>query len=119
MKLTKKELEIMQILWKQPEPLSARGIVRVNPELSQNTVQSVLSKLLKKGLIENSGYGKTSTNITREYQAVLSEESYLEQNVSRSAINNLLTSFVATNTTLAELDDLERVIEQRKKELRK
>lgn len=119
MQLTKKELEIMQILWEQQEPLSARDIVRVNPDLSQNTVQSVLSKLLKKQIIVNSGYGKTSTNITREYKALLSEEDYLEQNISRSAINNLLTSFVATHTTMAELDDLERSIEKRKQQLRK
>jgi len=43
--LSKREKEIMSILWTSEQPLKASEIVKLNPNLTMNTVQSVLTKL--------------------------------------------------------------------------
>lgn len=48
LKLTKKELEIMNILWEAQTDLTARQIVDSYPSIVMSTAQNVLNKLLKK-----------------------------------------------------------------------
>lgn len=41
-RLTKRETQIMNVLWSSDEPLSAHDILVLAPELSRNTIQIVL-----------------------------------------------------------------------------
>ncbi len=50
--LTKRDMDVMNILWDSDEPKTAALIVKAKPELTMNTVQAVLRKLLKNNLIE-------------------------------------------------------------------
>lgn len=43
-RLTKRETQIMNVLWSSDEPLSAHDILVLAPELSRNTIQIVLKK---------------------------------------------------------------------------
>lgn len=51
-KLTSREVDIMNILWASEKPLIASEIADSRPDLTVNTVQAVLRKLLKYQLIE-------------------------------------------------------------------
>ena len=44
--LSRRELDIMNVLWEEGKPLKASDFPDRKPELSINTVQSVLKKLL-------------------------------------------------------------------------
>lgn len=60
--LTKKELQLMTVLWNSSVALSANDISNINPDLNKNTIQVVLKKLLDKDLIkvDNIGYSGTA-----------------------------------------------------------
>lgn len=49
--LTRRESQIMTILWNSERPLSAAEVVAIAPELSKNTIQIVLKKLLTLGYV--------------------------------------------------------------------
>ena len=51
-KLTSREVDIMNILWTSGKPLIASEIADCRPDLTINTVQAVLRKLLKYQLVE-------------------------------------------------------------------
>ena len=60
-RLSKRELDIMEVLWDANEPLSANDILNLIPDITMNTIQPNLKKLMKKGFIEVSGVGYTKT----------------------------------------------------------
>jgi len=45
--LTKRQQEIMEILWNSPEPLKASDIVKLDESFNINTVQAALRVLLE------------------------------------------------------------------------
>ena len=50
--LTKRELDVMTILWESSKPLVASEITKMDESLNINTVQAVIRKLLDKKYIE-------------------------------------------------------------------
>ena len=50
--LTKKENEVMSILWQSDKPLTAHMITEIEQSLSIYTVQQVLQRLLKMNYVE-------------------------------------------------------------------
>lgn len=47
-KVTDREMDVLNIMWTKKEPLVASDICKINPSLSINTVRSVLRNLLKR-----------------------------------------------------------------------
>ena len=74
--LTKCYLEVMTILWSGEGPKTASLIVKDNPELTMNTVQAVLRKLLKDKLIKVADIVYSGTVLTRSYEPVISQEKF-------------------------------------------
>lgn len=56
---TKKENEIMDILWKHDVAMSANDIKLASKDLSINTIQQTLQKLLEIKYIKVAGIGRT------------------------------------------------------------
>ena len=52
MKLTKRELDVMKILWNAKKPLMVSEIVQLDNDSTIYSVQRLISNLLKKGMIE-------------------------------------------------------------------
>ena len=50
--LSKRELDVMNVLWNSPKPLMASEIAQLNSALSINTVHTVLKSLLKNNFVE-------------------------------------------------------------------
>ena len=74
--LTKRDLEVMTILWSGEGPKTASLIVKDNPELTMNTVQAVLRKLLKDKLIKVADIVYSGTVLPRSYEPVISQEKF-------------------------------------------
>ena len=51
MKLTKRELDVMKILWNAKKPLMVSEIVQLDNDSTIYSVQRLISNLLKKGMI--------------------------------------------------------------------
>jgi len=75
--LTKRDLDVMNILWDSDAPKTAALIVKSKPELTMNTVQAVLRKLLKNNLIEVAEIVYSGTVLTRSYSPLVSQEDFL------------------------------------------
>ncbi len=74
--LTKRDLEVMTILWSGEGPKTASLIVKDKPDLTMNTVQAVLRKLLKDKLIKVADIVYSGTVLTRSYEPVISQEKF-------------------------------------------
>ena len=112
--LTKKERTIMDILWNATSSLSASEIKDTSPDLNINTVQQVLRNLLKCKFIEV--FNKKS--LTRTYKPVVSQAQYISAFISDSNRFKLLCGLVDEEDDLDSLNELQKLINKRKKEIR-
>ena len=114
--LTKKEEQIMEILWESEKALSARDIQNQSNDLSIFTVQQVLQRLLKYEYVEVSDYGTSHNSITRLYSPLINESEYISRSLSENTVSGMALSFVDRN---GSLEALSRLIDERVKELKK
>lgn len=78
MYLTKNEIEIMDVLWKEERALSRGEILSLSEEKSwmDSSVHILLNSMLKKGAIREAGFVKCGKTCGRVYEAALSCEEY-------------------------------------------
>lgn len=79
--LTKRDLDVLNILWESDDPKTAAQIVKAGPELTMNTVQAVLRKLLKNKLVEIAEIVYSGTVLTRSYKPIISQEIFFLNDV--------------------------------------
>lgn len=121
--LTDREMDVMKILWSSKEPLVASEVAKKGDSLSNNTVQSVLRKLLEKKYIVVADIVYSGTVLTRSYKPiVLKKDLLLEQFVSQfnkdddtipipSLVGTLLKHEKNEKETI---EKLEKLLEERK-----
>ncbi|RKD34983.1 BlaI/MecI/CopY family transcriptional regulator [Lacrimispora algidixylanolytica] len=121
--LTDREMDVMKILWSSNEPLVASEISKRGDSLSNNTVQSVLRKLLDKNYIVVADIVYSGTVLTRSYKPiVLKKDLLLEQFVSQFnkdddmiTIPNLVGTLLKHEKNEKEtIEKLEKLLEERK-----
>lgn len=74
--LTKRDFDIMTILWNSQTSMRASEIVEADSNLNINTVQAVLRKLLKNGYIEVADIVYSGTVLSRSYQPIISKNEF-------------------------------------------
>lgn len=118
-KLTAKEEEVMQVLWKL-EPVYVKDMVPyfTNPPLHYNTVSTIVRNLEEKGYIGHRAYGNT-----HEYYAVVSKEDYQNRFVLKKVVGDYfdnsyknLVSYFAQNEKISadELREILAMIDKKK-----
>lgn len=121
-RITKKQLEIMKILWNSDKPLIASEILKKNDSLNINTIQACLRALVTKQFIKVDGIVYSGTVLTRSYSPLVSQEEFLgtacQDIIGKAKTSSLIASLIDTETSLEELDELEKLIEEKKKELK-
>lgn len=127
-KLTKRDIEILSILWNSNRSLTASEISEASPELSVNTVQAVLRKLLKNKLIKIENIVYSGTVLARSYIPLISAKDYalaklamdyqkFEKQISKGAVLvTLLDLETDPQKNSKETQELERILEEYKKE---
>lgn len=129
-KLTNREYDIMKILWTSENALTASNIVEHAEELSINTVQATLKKLLKRDLIQIDKIVYSGTVLTRAYRPSISQEEFETKryvsNMRKLHNGNFSCShFVAAflgqeedqQKARNEIDQLEMLLAQKRNEL--
>lgn len=131
LKFTKRELDILNILWESKEPLTTSQITQVCPELTINTVQATLRKLLKNGFIEVADIVHSGTVLCRRYRPTESQSSFVTTQFKEELqyLNTSIpkTSLVASlfekeddpEKALKEIAELEDMLKQYKEKLQK
>ncbi len=125
--LTKRDLDVLNILWESDDPKTAAQIVKAGPELTMNTVQAVLRKLLKNKLVEIAEIVYSGTVLTRSYKPIISQEDFLlhkmtsEYQSLRKEISkvSILSALLDTEEDTARIDqdlsDIEELVHNYKK----
>lgn len=115
--LTKKEQEIMDVLWNSEESMSTNDIKLAAPELVSCTIQQIVQKLLKKKYIEISGIGYTKNVLTRKYSPIFSQAEYLRSLATEKSCLQFVTSYIEDSNSAETLHTLENMIKKRFKEI--
>jgi BlaI family penicillinase repressor len=78
MYLTKNEIEIMDVLWRENRALSRGEILSLSTEKNwmDSSVHILLNSMLKKGAIREAGFVKCGKTCGRVYEAAFSCEEY-------------------------------------------
>ena len=119
--LTKRQEDVMNILWDAKEPIIASEIVKTGTDLNINTVQALRS-LIKKNYIEMTEIVYSGTVLTRSYRAIVKREEV--PNETANEIRKALREEDVFARYINEFDDpillakLE-IIEAKRKELEK
>lgn len=101
--LTKRELDIMNILWDSEAPKTAAMIIKAQPELTMNTVQSVLRKLLKNKFIKVADIVYSGTVLSRSYAPTISREDYI--------LNKMTTEYQSLNKKISKTSIISAFLE--------
>lgn len=131
MRLSKRELDIMNVFWEKNTPLIASEIAAVGKGFSISTVQTALKNLLKAGYIKQSNIVYSGNVLTRQYTAIKCPADYLQDEIgaltpkSRKKLQNdmpfVLYSALLNGEVPDEkiLDDLENIIAEKRAELKR
>lgn len=124
--ITKREMDVLDILWKSETPLVASEIMKMNPELVMNTVQSVLRSLVKKGYVEVRGIEYSGTVLSRAYgptelsvkQLMSDIHAQLQGAKSRMSVPDVYASLLEPEDDLEVIEALEAILQEKKDSLR-
>lgn len=124
MKLTRSELEIMETLWQAGRPLARYEILELSesPSWSPSTIHILLNGLLKKGAIREAGFIKRIKTYGRLYDVNLSRAEYYSETLFRGKNAETIPAYFSMLLQSDELttdvvDELEKLLAERKKEL--
>ena len=76
--LTEKELEIMHLLWRSSDPMTAKEIINASEDRTWQTksIFVIMNSLLRKNAIVLVSLKPTCTNTARAYSSALTAEEY-------------------------------------------
>lgn len=121
--LSKRELDVMNVLWAEGKPLIASKIPEKQPELSIHTVQSVLKKLLQRGFVEVAEIVQSGTVLSRSYTPIITPEEYAVKYITSeiypfdkmlSETGYLIALFNSAENDEALIKELEKFIQEKK-----
>jgi predicted transcriptional regulator len=129
--LSKNELGVMTLLWKESRALSRTEIIELSTEKTwkASSIHILLNSLLKKGAIKVEGFVQTGKNYGRTYIAAVTQEEYaamqFAKNVPSQTVNREnLPSLFAALINKADVDrdilnEMQKLLDQRRSELSK
>ena len=109
-RFTKKQLDVMKVLWESDTPMVASDIVRKD--------DACLRSLIANHSIKVADIVYSGTVLTRSYAPVISRDEYFGNTctdiLGDGQKSALIASLIDTETDLDELEHLEEMIAQRK-----
>ena len=117
--LTRRESQIMTILWNSERPLSAAEVVAIAPELSKNTIQIVLKKLLTLGYVEVAGFTYSKNALTRTFKPIIEQSENLIGTLSEKKALDVTKAYISKSESLEELEEIAQHVQARLNELKK
>jgi len=124
MYLTKNEIEIMDVLWKEERPLSRGEILSLSEDKTwmDSSVHILLNSMLKKGAIREAGFVKCGKTCGRVYEAALSCEEYyastFDSTKKKPSFPKLMSAFIASEgIDRATIEELEKILKNEKSAL--
>ena len=117
--LTKKENEVMSILWQSEKPMTAHQITETDDSLSIYTVQQVLQRLLKMEFIKIAEINYSGTVLARFYTPAVSQGSYIQFLLGADSVYQIASSLIESAQSDEELEKLELSIKKKRESLKR
>ena len=129
MKLTQRELEIMRILCEADKPLMVSEIVQRDKNGTIYSVQRIIQNLIKKDMVAVEGMAYNKKALGRTFKPLVSAETIelnniqemfskiVSKNIAASHLIAALLPVDNSEQTLEELNRLEEMIRERKKQI--
>lgn len=125
MKLTKSELEIMNVLWKAERPLSRAEILELSSDKTwkDNSIHILLNGMLKKGAIQGDGFVRSGKVWGRLYAPTIGIGEYYRENLfqpgGEEAYPLLLAAMVDDDDLSDEtMEKLEEILRKRRERMK-
>ena len=121
-KLSKRQIDILNIFFTTNKPLMASEIAILCTEIPLITINQTLKKMLENGLVEVESFAKSGKVYSRKYIPTMSKEEF--ESFERPKKKNPLLNFSASkliatyvehkkgDDVLADLDELEKAINE-------
>ena len=125
--LTKSEVEIMEVLWKEGKPLTSSDIINLseNRTWKKSYVHLLLNSLLSKDMIAVVGFVKTTKNYARTFDVKISKEEYSVnqftnmRSFKETDIPKIVAALIDKTDNDEIFNELEAMIEKRKENVSK
>ncbi len=124
MKLTKSEMEIMNVLWKAERPLSRADILSLSEDKTwkDNSIHILLNGMLKKEAIKEAGFARSGKVWGRLYAPAVTVDEYYTENLfsqtSKKEFPLLFSAMINCDGVTPELiDELDAILQKRKQEM--
>ena len=101
--LNRRELDVLNILWKTQEPMTSTDIVNEQRGLTQSTVIAVLRKLLKEELVEVAGVTHSGKVLSRTYRPT--------EKSQKAIINNFKSDYSNFKNIISKSDICTAILE--------
>lgn len=125
MKLTKSELEIMNVLWKAERPLSRGEILEQseNKSWKDSSIHILLNGMLKKGAIQGDGFVRSGKVWGRLYAPLVGIGEYYRENLfqpgGQETYPLLLAAMVDDDNLSSEiLGEMEEILRKRRERMK-
>ena len=122
-KIPETELEIMQVIWSNPTPITTTDIKRELEKTrpwSQGALQSLLSRLAERGFLKTGVLGKSKTFeplVTEDDYQKVESASFFKRFGEKGTITGLVTALYDSKTiSEKDIEELDAFIEKIKKE---
>lgn len=119
-KISEAEYEIMKVIW-ECAPISTNDVIEKfqgKSEWSPKTIQTLLSRLVKKGAIgyEKKGRVFIYTPLVEEKEYVNEESDSFLERFYNGALNSMVLNFIEQDRlSKDDIDELKQILESRKK----
>ena len=121
MELTKSEMEIMDVLWEDGNPLSRADILSRSEVKSwkDSSIHILLNGLLNKGAIREAGFVKRSKTYGRTFLPTMTREEYFATTIFSHRYKPDMVGLVSAllkreDITAAQLEQITCLVEKRK-----
>lgn len=124
-KLTKSEMEIMDLLWKEQRPLCRSEIIALSPDRSwkAGSIHILLNSMLDKGAVQVAGFVQSTKNYARTFLPQLTSEEYMVMQIQGTPgldgrrLAGLTAALIGEIGDRETLDRLEHILQEKKRQL--
>lgn len=124
MRLTKSEMEIMNVLWRAGRPLTRGDILELSTDKTwqDNSIHILLNGMLKKNAIKPVGFARSGKVWAREYEPNVTVAEYYSENLFAQTSGKeyplLFSAMINSDEVTPELlDELDKLLQKRRQEL--
>ncbi len=112
-KLTNSEKEVMDVLWKSDQPLTAREIVVncVKKTWKSSYIHIMINSLLEKEMIQVEGQKRSGKNYARTYKPTMTEDEWYATQLINQAKDRKNFISIVFKELLEQIEDPEKIVE--------